>query len=198
MKKINKIMIFLSCILSVAYSLTSIREGDIYNILIRLSLIPVVLLPTILRKLKIEISDASETIFIIFVFVAQFLGSIVGLYNQIYWLDTFSHFLSGIVFSFFILEILIRKGYKTNIIFNIIFIIACTALIAVSWEIFEFINDSLFGKDAQKVLETGVNDTMKDMIVALLGSILFCLSYLYEYLNNKKLIVLSLINNINR
>lgn len=50
--------------------------------------------------------------------------------------------------------------------------------------IFEFISDYLLNGDAQRVIETGVTDTMKDMICALLGNILFILIYVYN--RNKK------------
>lgn len=196
MKKVNKILIFICCLLSIAYTLSIIKSGDIYNLLIRLSFIPVVFIPAILRKLKINISDTSEFIFIIFVFIGHFLGSIVALYNKIYWLDTFAHFLSGVVASFFILEFIKKAKIKTNLLFEILFIVSMSSLIALSWEIFEFTCDNLFNKDAQKVLTTGVTDTMKDMIVALLGSLLFSISYAYEVLCNKTLIVKKFIKSI--
>ena len=65
----------------------------------------------------------------------------------------------------------------------ILFILGLVALVAVSWEIFEFVCDKIFKKDAQYVQKTGVDDTMTDMIVALVGAILFDISY---YLQKKK------------
>ena len=108
MKKMNKILILLCCLLSISYTLSIINSGDIYNILIRLSFILVVFIPTILRKIGIPVSSASEFIFIVFTFLGHFLGSIVGLYNKIYWFDTFVHFLSGILVSCLSLEFLIK------------------------------------------------------------------------------------------
>lgn len=196
MKKVNKILILICCLLSIGYTFTIIQTGDLYNILIRLSFIPVVLAPTILRKLKVNISDISEFVFIIFAFIGHFLGSIVALYNKIYWLDTFAHFLSGIVVSFFVLEFIKKSKIKTNLFFDCLIIVGVSSLIALSWEIFEFTCDNLFDKDAQKVLTTGVDDTMKDMIVALLGSLLFSVSYAYEVICEKTLIVKNFIKTI--
>jgi hypothetical protein len=189
MKKINKILVILSIILSIIYTIPIINSQNIYNILIRLSLILVVLIPYILKYFKINLSQASIFVYLIFVLLAHFLGSVVELYNKVYWFDTFCHFLSGQVVSVFALEFINKKNEKTNIIVQILFILGMSALVAVCWETFEFINDNLFDKDAQKVITTGVTDTMKDMIVALLGSGLFCLSYLFEYINQKKYLI---------
>ena len=53
-------------------------------------------------------------------------------------------------------------------------------MVAAGWEIFEFTADNLFGGNAQRALETGVRDTMKDIICALLGSILVVIPYIYK------------------
>ena len=67
------------------------------------------------------------------------------------------------------------KGGKTW--FNILFIIAFSALCAFAWETFEFVCNLLVGGDAQRVAETGVTDTMLDMIVAFIGAVLFSIGY---------------------
>ena len=74
---------------------------------------------------------------------------------------------------------------KKDIVFNIIYIILITLSVAVLWECVEFTIDKVLGMDTQKVLTTGVDDTMKDMICALIGSILYSIYYLYN-LNKKK------------
>ncbi|MBD9085535.1 DUF2238 domain-containing protein [bacterium] len=186
MKKWNKILILIGCLLSICYTFGT---REIYEILIRISFIPVLLIPTFLRKLEIKISDDGEFIYILFVYLAHFLGSIVELYNKIYFFDTLTHFLSGIVVSIFAFGFLKRNKIKTNLLFDILFVLGMSSLVAVSWEIFEFTCDQIFGKDAQKVIETGVTDTMKDMIVALLGSCLFCISYCYERCNHKNYLI---------
>lgn len=58
--------------------------------------------------------------------------------------------------------------------------ILITLSVAVLWECTEFTIDKLLGTDTQKVLTTGVNDTMKDMICALLGAILYIVYYVYD------------------
>ena len=46
------------------------------------------------------------------------------------------------------------------------------ALIAVAWELFEYFMDTYVGMNLQHTLDTGVTDTMQDMLVALLGGFL--------------------------
>lgn len=177
MKKIVNLLIFVIILVSIGFGIYEIANNDIYEFLICLTIIPIVYLPKIIRKIfKIDISNINEIIFIIFVFLAHFLGSILNFYNNIYFYDKFVHFLSGIVVGIIALEFIVKnKKYDKKYLFNVIFILGISCTIAGFWEYFEYISDYIFNKDAQNVLTTGVNDTMQDMIVATLGVLLFLL-----------------------
>lgn len=168
------------------------------NILVCLSLYLIIFIPKILRKASPKINDLIESIFLIFILFAQLLGSILHFYGIIYWYDSFMHYISGILTSFLaiLLLVLFNKYDEKDKIFNIIFIISITLMVAGLWEIFEFTADNLLGGDAQRVLATGVTDTMKDIICALLGSILFSLSYLYECIKKKNLVIKEFIKKL--
>lgn len=168
------------------------------NILVCLSLYLIVFIPKILRKASPKINDLIELIFLIFILFAQLLGSILHFYGIIYWYDSFMHYISGILTSFLaiLLLVLFNKYDEKDKTFNIIFIISITLMVAGLWEIFEFAADNLLGGDAQRVLATGVTDTMKDIICALLGSILFSLSYLYECIKKKNLVIKEFIKKL--
>lgn len=197
MKIMNKILSLVVIAVSIYLSCTS--HSGIYGILIRLSVIPVLFIPEIIEKIfKFKINEHLKTIYIIFIFLAHFLGSIVNLYHHIYWYDSFTHFLSGIVISFVAtyLLVLFKKYDKKSILFNILFILGISFMVAGLWEMFEFISDKLFNKDAQNVLTTGVDDTMKDMIVAFLGTILYIILYIYEECTNKYILIKKFIKNI--
>lgn len=192
MKKINLLLIVGTSIVGIICSIDPIMEGLLYKSLICLGIIPVMLVPTILKRLfRIKITPAVEFVYLIFVFCAHFLGSIFNLYHYINNYDKIMHLISGSVSSFFGLFILLKlnKHDKKSIVFNVLFIIAFTLMIASLWEFFEYFNDNLFGKDAQNVLTTGVNDTMDDMIAALIGSILFNIMYVYEQVTNNQIII---------
>ena len=64
------------------------------------------------------------------------------------------------------------------------------------WEIFEYLSSYYFNVDPQKVQMTGVTDTMGDIIVAFLGSIIVSLSYYYEYIYIKNYLIKKYIKSI--
>lgn len=197
MKKMNNVIYFGVTIYSLYLAFTS--PSGIYGGLIKLSVIPIIFLPQIVNKLfHFKINDSLKNMYVLFIFLAHFLGSIVNLYHKVYWYDSFTHFLSGIVISFLATYLLVmfKKYDKKSIVFNILFILGISFIVAGIWEMFEFICDKLFNKDAQNVLTTGVDDTMKDMIVAALGTLLYCIMYMYEELENKYIIVKKFIKSI--
>ncbi len=192
MKIINIVLKLISIIIGIIVGTKQIINGTpVGDTLISFSLIIIVLLPNILRKLGSKITPIMELMFLLFIFFAQTLGSVLDFYQKYYFYDKMVHFSSGLVSSFLGIYILVILNIynKKNLVFNIIMIIFTAMAIAGFWEIFEFVSNTIFGGDAQKVMLTGVNDTMTDIIVALLGSLLISLLYMYEEQNDKKIIV---------
>lgn len=198
MKKTNNILIILMIIVNTICMFLSICGKYNSNILVCLSLYLIIFLPRIIRKFSSKVNDLIELIFLLFILFAQLLGSILHFYGIIYWYDSFMHYISGILTSFLavIILILFNKYDDNDKVFNVIFILSITLMVASLWEIFEFTTDNLLGGDAQRVVATGVADTMKDIICALLGSILFSFCYLYECLKNKTLLIKEFIKKL--
>lgn len=200
MKKISwicKFIVVVLCILGIAYAFPMILEGDWYEVGIRLTIILTALVPTMVRKiLHLKISYTMELVYLLFIIFGHFIGSILGIYNEISHYDKIMHTLSGVLTSFIALIILnnINQYKFKNVIFNIVFMIVFSLAVAGIWEIFEFTSDILFQADAQKVAISGVNDTMLDMIVALFGSILVCIEYGIEVCIHKKGLVYALVH----
>ena len=198
-KIFNLLLIIIAITGGVISSLTTIINGNLYGTLIRLSIIPVMLLPLIFKKgLKQKIPLSLETVYLIFVFCAHYLGSILNLYNTIDNYDKIMHLLSGIISAVLALMILIKyKKYdRHHLWFNILFMIAFTMMIAIFWEFYEFKFDILFSKDAQKVALTGVNDTMYDMASALMGGVVLSTIYAYIMIPNKLLVFKKIIASV--
>ncbi len=196
MKRITNTLIFLCSLASVCIFVKDYNIGANSRFLADLSMILVLFIPKIIRKIfKIKITDTMEFIYVIFVILAQFLGSVVNLYNKTSWYDLFTHFLSGVLTTFLALVIMNWLGvYKENNKgFNILFIICFTLMVASVWEFTEYITDIIMKTDVQHVLDTGVNDTMEDMLIAFLGSIIVAVSYAFD---NKKGFIKKIVSSL--
>ena len=187
MRKINKI-IKLTIILLDLIGLVLIINKKIDCTLIKWLLLTIsVILPNILRSMKISIKDNLEMLYLILIFLSFTLGRIYNLYDTIKWYNTLVHFVSGkLTFIFGLILLKMLKKYDKKITFNIIFGILVTITLATIWELTEFSIDKLLNKDMQDVIKSGVDDTMKDIIVAIISAILAILSYIYENKKNKK------------
>lgn len=192
--KFNILLVVIAIVGSYYYVFT--RDKQLGLVLKDASMLFTITLPYIIEKIfKTKMSLVIKTTYIVFIFVAQFLGVTVELYNMISWFDKFTHWLSGIVTALLSLSILSKfKLYnKNNVLFNIIWMIALTLAVASLWECFEYIANMLFGGDAQRVVTTGVNDTMQDIIVAFIGALIVSLVYIFECKTDNKGIVNSFI-----
>ena len=148
------------------------------------SIILTILVPYMLNKLfKLNINETLIFIWIVFIFLAHFLGVICNLYNEWEMFDKVTHTFSGVLSGGVAILMLDRVKSK-NILFNIIFILSFTSLCACLWEVFEFTCNALVGGDAQRVALTGVSDTMWDIIVAFFGSLFVSAFY---FLKNQKI-----------
>lgn len=193
---IDYVLVLVACLYGFLLGIRTVVNGDIYGSLIRFLIILVMLIPWIIERLfKIEIPGALRTTYIIYIFAAHFLGSIVDFYHTFDNYDKLMHFLSGILTGLIAIYVMsLLKGYdKKKMTLNIIFILGFSMLIASGWEMFEFTCDNLFRKDAQNVLTTGVDDTMWDIIVAFIGSILVSILYIIEVKTKKKILVTKLV-----
>lgn len=189
MKKINNILIFIFSILSICIFVKDVNLNNTDRFLGDLSIILVFFLPRIFKKIfKLKITGVLEMIYIIFIIIAQFFGSIVNLYNTTWWYDLFAHFLSGVLTG--VLALIILKWFnmykEKNKLFNVLYIISFVLMIAGLWEFLEYGADTFLGLNVQHSIETGVRDTMEDMLIAFLGSIIVGVFYLVESKSQKK------------
>jgi len=189
MKKTNNILSTLIILLDIIFLVKFIGDKEPMRILIAAITPFVILLPLIIKKI-FKMNEYLRFTYILLVFILLFLGCVLEFYSKITWYDSIAHFLFGIfsgVFSLIVLK-LFNKYTAKNIYFNIFFIITMALGISALWEIWEFTSSKIFEEDIQHVLTTGVNDTMKDIILAFLGSVLFSLWYCYKEKTNDKII----------
>ena len=174
MKKVNIILLIITLVCSFITIIGELDKG-IVIILKDSSIILTATLPYIVNKLfKVKLNDGVIFVWLIFIFLAHYMGVTAEFYNKWEGFDKIVHTFSGILTAY-VGMLLIPKDNK--IWFSILFIISFSWMCAGLWETFEFVCNILFGGDAQRVVETGVTDTMMDMIVAFIGSSAFCLGY---------------------
>ncbi len=199
MKKINNTLIFIFSLASICFFVRDLNIGANDRLLSDITVPLVFLLPRIFGKIfKFKITDNMEFVYVIFIILAHFVGSVVNLYNKVWWYDLFAHFLSGILTA--ILSLVIMNFLKVyndkNKLFNVIFIISFTLMIASLWEFLEYGADTFLKMNVQHSIETGVSDTMEDMLVAFLGSIIVSILYIIESKKTKKGFLRKAINDL--
>lgn len=192
MKKLLKVvnsLLFVFFICFMVYMLiSSYATMNLSKILTVLCILPLIMVPYLLDKIKVyQMDEVLIFFYYFFLLLALVMGSILKFYYKIWWFDLFTHFISGFmtsIIAFILLQKnkLVNKKYKW---FGFLFILIFTIAIAACWEYFEFTGDKLFHSDTQWVAETGVDDTMTDMLIATFAGLLSSIYYLY-YLYKKK------------
>ncbi|MFW5888431.1 MAG: hypothetical protein ACOCVY_01810 [Patescibacteria group bacterium] len=140
------------------------------------------------RRRKIHVPIVFELLLTIFIYASLFLGEIQGYYTKFWWWDVILHTGSGMGMAFVGFLIVysvyqrgsLRANAKVLAIFSFCFAVSLGAL----WEIFEFIMDGFFDLNMQR-LETGVADTMWDLIVDTAGALIVSIVG-YFYIKRKK------------
>lgn len=179
-KLLTKILLIIMNIGTVVMAIFSFCNNDFSRIATFIAIFPVLMLPFFFKKTKLKLTNFEIFLYYSFIFLADFLGCVLNFYNLISWYDLFTHFLSGI--ATFTLGFILLKQLNGNSkkIVNIIFCLGVVCIIALLWEMFEFGMDSITGSNLQHNLDTGVADTMWDMIAAFVGGFISSLIY-YKY-----------------
>ena len=122
------------------------------------------------------------------------IGMIFNGYDRIPGYDKVMHTITGVVFGlcglivFYLLkpkEQSEMKVEKSEFWQAALFAAGMAAMIAIGWEIVEYCIDLVLHNDPQHVLDTGVNDTMWDMIVCMAGAVLFWIPMRRYYATGK-------------
>lgn len=137
--------------------------------------------PNLFKLLKVEFSTPLTLAYEGFLVVAMVLGIDLNWYSQIFvtasgdsYYDKIVHFFSGVLvalagqelFALYMRQIHNQKPARW---FQALFLIGAVALVAVSWECYEFLYDTFCDGSMQELVKSGVADTMWDMIASLIG-----------------------------
>ena len=150
-----------------------------------------ILAPYTLYFFKKKLNTVLELLYVIFVFLSIYLGSLVGFYEQIFWWDKALHFLSGFILILFCYSIIINidKKYfeKNNAFLATLILFLFASSLAGIWEIIEYLMDIIF-KDLY--MQKGQEDTMQDIIFGNLSALLFSI-ILYIHFKYKKIKIIT-------
>ncbi len=120
-----------------------------------------------------------------FIFASMYLGNVRQFYQRFWWWDKMLHTFSGVLLGLigFIVIFYLNKEKRLRLSLSPFFVCLFAFVFAVAmgtlWEVYEFTMDSLFGTNMQ-IRETGVEDTMWDLIVDTLGALAVCVwGYFY-------------------
>ncbi|HVJ67435.1 MAG TPA: hypothetical protein VM510_05590 [Caulifigura sp.] len=164
-------------VLAVGLVLFVLRR-DWENVFLTTIVIGLTMLPAFVsRRYRVYIPPEFQLIAAIFVFLSLFLGSARDFYYRYWWWDMVLHtgsgFLLGVIgwITLFLLNRTDRlPGIRPG--FMCFFAVTFAVFLGVIWEIFEFVVDRLFPAVNMQSNETGVVDTMHDLIVDLAGAVL--------------------------
>ena len=130
---------------------------------------------------KIKFSVRIELAYYLFIFLALDLGICLNWYEFVPYYDKAVHMLSGVFSAVIAYYVLIYFGAKyTHKGFRRLFIICFSLAVAVCWEFFEFFCDKVLGQHMQELIQQGVDDTMWDLIVAFIGSLIGGLLFVHK------------------
>ena len=140
-----------------------------------------------------EVTPLSQTMLNIIIFIGIVIGSYFGLFDNYKWFDEFMHIMSGMVcavFGYDFAVIIQRKKGECAATLAAIFSLMFALSIAVGWEFYEFLMDTLHGTNLQLAKageETavfdiskfrgeygylGLFDTMTDMMMNTIGGLI--------------------------
>jgi hypothetical protein len=158
-----------------------VLRRDWENVVLTALVILLTLMPAFVwKRYRIFIPPEFQLSAAVFVFLSLFLGSAIDFYYHFWWWDIVLHTGSGFLFGIvgFIATFVLNQtehlpqGIRRG--FVCFFGVTFAVFLGVLWEIFEFLMDRFTPFNMQS-LETGVDDTMQDLIVDTLGAVIVAL-----------------------
>ncbi|MDR0979607.1 MAG: hypothetical protein LBM12_00400 [Candidatus Nomurabacteria bacterium] len=140
------------------------------------------------HSLKVTLSSWMMVAYVLFIYCALYLGEVHMFYYRVPHWDTILHFSSGALLGIlaYTLVSFLNNSDTVPVALSPLFVAVFTFSFAISlgvlWEVYEFTFDSLLGMNMQKfatedgtllVGRTALQDTMKDLIAACIGALIF-------------------------
>jgi hypothetical protein len=188
--KLHKILSIIFRIFLVFAIISALLLKNWFNLSMSLLSLFLTFLPSIFQKrFKVYYPSEFEIMILIFIFGSLYLGEVKDFYGIFWWWDIFLHTLSGMIIGFFAFSLVYILNKELSEIrlspfFISLFSFSFALAMGVIWEMFEFTMDNVFHVNMQR-RETGVFDTMTDLIVDGVGALLISAAG-FLYLKNGK------------
>ena len=175
--RINRILFALYYLLSAAMIAVYAVRRDGYHLGISLGTLAIPLgLALLYRLFHLPRIHQLDFLVLAFTLLAYPLGSCLDFYARFPGYDKLVHMLSGAFVSLLciLLYCALKPGHrieKQDLPLAILFTFFGSMAVAGLWELAEYAINLVTGRDVQHVLDTGVGDTMQDMLVCMIGTI---------------------------
>jgi hypothetical protein len=150
---------------------------DWENVFLTVTVIGLILLPAFaLRRYRIFVPPEFQFVGTAFVFLSLFLGSATDFYYRFWWWDVVLHTSSGFLLgmvgwvALFLLNQTDRLPRAIKPSFLCVFGVTFAVTLGVLWKVFEFAVDRVWPSVNMQSNETGVADTMHDLIGNAVGA----------------------------
>jgi VanZ family protein len=172
------VLVVLELVMGVSLVLLALR-GDWAQAAFVGGIMAVCLVPTLSRRLSVEIPSEVGLAAVLFVFASLFLGEVHQWYERYPWWDAALHTTSGLLLGLlgFIIVYMLNEDAAVDLHMRPAFVALFAFFFAVGigaiWEVFEFAMDDWFGTNMQPATASdpsGLTDTMQDLIVDTIGA----------------------------
>ena len=165
--------LLLCAVLAAVYALK--RDG--YHLGISLGALAIPIAMALFYRLTgLKVVHQIDFIILAFTLIAYPLGSCLDFYARFPGYDKLMHMLSGALVSVLciLLYCALKPGHRVgreDLLLALAFTFFGSMAVAGLWELAEYAINLVTGRDVQHVLDTGVGDTMQDMLVCMIGTI---------------------------
>ena len=177
-EKINRYFIPAYLLLGVGAAIVNAFRKDVYHFSIGLGTLLIPLALTLFYRI-FHLKRVHQVDFwvVLFSLLGYTCGSVLEFYLMIPNFDKVVHTLSGVLVSMLAYALFraVKPGHaveKKDRALAMLFVFFASMAVAGMWEICEYFVNLITGRDVQRVLATGVGDTMQDMIVCMIGTLI--------------------------
>ena len=175
--RINRIFFPLYLLLCAALAVVYALKRDGYHLGISLGALAIPIAMALFYRLTgLKVVHQIDFIILAFTLIAYPLGSCLDFYARFPGYDKLMHMLSGAFVSVLciLLYCALKPGHRIgrgDFALAVLFTFFGSMAVAGLWELAEYAINLITGRDVQHVLDTGVGDTMQDMLVCMIGTI---------------------------